>query len=522
MKGVYKYEEDHALKPQKLLLNKKNKQLELVQERSLEIRRQDEDEAYQAKNNKIEKEIVAIRQKVHKLQLEKEELQSMLQVGEASSSNKLQVCAFYSERDLLEASLKQAWECKNSELKVWSNFTRNCEEFNSLKKEVEALETILGEKDQQLQSNEQHRLEIDSALQSYQSLEQVRATRYRELVKELTAAKQEVHLREAQNEKLQLSFEAMEYSLQARLQEQQKVYQSFDAQLNDMSRRKDLLKISLKEAWECKNQELEKEIQIQENELETSRLNASLQRKEEENDYEDSIEDAVEQLEASCNSLEADLQSEEVKVRDREASLLQEEADHAIICKSLEDRLSAFRRDNQTKVSKMQLKDTQQKLIRANKKNIKSYQDHIAGIEQKVAESQAQGEEMQCQIMQLEYELAQRQTQSKDIHSTVSILQDKNLAKALFIGISQGTSSTMQADQFRVSSPSTGEASIPLMQGIHFGGLNKSLRKAAVVAELRMTTKWEYVLRLSKSKQSRVHMESEEEQDSDEENGKEY
>lgn len=94
------------------------------------------------------------------------------------------------------------------------SFQRNCEEFDSLKKEVEALETILGEKDQQLQSNEQHRLEIDSALQSYQSLEQVRATRYRELVKELTAAKQEVHLREAQNEKLQLSFEAMEYSLQ--------------------------------------------------------------------------------------------------------------------------------------------------------------------------------------------------------------------------------------------------------------------------------------------------------------------
>lgn len=94
---MYEYEEVHALKPQKLLLNEKNKQLELVQERSLEIRRQDEDEAYQAKNNKIEKEIVAIRQKVHKLQLEKEELQSMLQVGEASSSNKLQVCAFYSE-----------------------------------------------------------------------------------------------------------------------------------------------------------------------------------------------------------------------------------------------------------------------------------------------------------------------------------------------------------------------------------------------------------------------------------------
>ncbi|KAJ4497392.1 hypothetical protein C8R41DRAFT_917433 [Lentinula lateritia] len=683
LQRVYEYEEVHALKPQKLLLNEKNKQLELVQERSLEIRRQDEDEAYQAKNNKIEKEIVAIRQKVHKLQLEKEELQSMLQVGEASSSNKLQnamqemktqqeqqacffeaqILALNRQRDLLEASLKQAWECKNSELK------RNCEEFDSLKKEVEALETILGEKDQQLQSNEQHRLEIDSALQSYQSLEQVRATRYRELVKELTAAKQEVHLRQ--------------YSPQARLQEQQKAYQSFDARLNDMSRRKDLLEISLKEAWECKNQELEdsqrgcsilqekiqtvqtilnqKEIQIQENELEISRLNASLQRKEEENDYEDSIEtdhqmqverlredikyleDAVEQLEASRDSLEADLQSEEVKVRDREASLLQKEADHAIICKSLEDRLSAFRRDNQTKVSKTlltdlqhayelestQLKDTQQKLIRANKKNVK-VKDHIAGIEQKVAESQAQGEEMQRQIMQLEYELAQRRTQSKDIHSTVSILQDENLAKALRIkelldlleyhkidhhSTLTGTSSTMQADQFRVSSsssratqlqlephttigapslalgqfahstasvtyqpsssssrnllpisspsvstemrspmrsvPSTGEASIPLMQGIHFGGLNKSLRKAAVAAELRMTTKREYVLRPSKemkpssqlatsklrhrnslsrqhrkpsiySKQSRVHMESEEEQDSDEENGKEY
>ncbi|KAJ3899879.1 hypothetical protein F5879DRAFT_993387 [Lentinula edodes] len=680
LQRVYEYEEVHALKPQKLLLNEKNKQLELVQERSSEIRRQDEDEAYQAKNNKIEKEIVAIRQKVHKLQLEKEELQSMLQVGEASSSNKLQnamqemktqqeqqacffeaqIFALNRQRDLLEVSLKQAWECKNSELK------RNCEEFDSLKKELEALETILGEKDQQLQSNEQHRLEIDSALQSYQSLEQVRATRYRELVKELTATKQEVHLREAQNEKLQLSFEAMEYSLQARLQEQQKAYQSFDERLNDMSRRKDLLEISLKEAWECKNQELEdsqrgcsilqekieteqtilnqKEIQIQGNELEISRLNASLQRKEEENDYEDSIEtdhqmqverlredikyleDAVEQLEASRDSLEADLQSEEVKVRDRETSLLQKEADHAIICKSLEDRLSAFRRDNQTKVSKTlltdlqhayelestQLKDTHQKLIRANKKNVKS-KDHIAGIEQKVAESQAQGEEMQRQIMQLEYELAQRRTQSKDIHSTVSILQDENLAKALRIkelldlleyhkidhhSTSTGTSSTMQADQFRVSSsssratrlhpvphtaigatssalgqfahstasvtyqpsssssrnlfpisspsvsaemrspmrsvPSTGEASIPPMQGMHFGSLNKSLRKAAVAAELRMTTKREYVLRpskemkpssqpaTSKSKQSRMHIESEEEQDSDEENEKKY
>ncbi|KAH7881540.1 uncharacterized protein C8R40DRAFT_1065193 [Lentinula edodes] len=615
-----------------------NEQLELNEERFSEIKNQHD--TYQAKYNVLQEEAAVLEREVHILHSETKELQSTLRANEASSSNKLQnamqemktqqeqqagffeaqILALNRQRDLLEVSLKQAWECKNSELK------RKCEEFDSLKKEVEALETILSEKDQQLQRNEQHRSEIDSALQSYQSLEQVRATRYRELVKELTATKQEVHLREAQNEKLQLSFEAMEDSLQARLQEQQKAQQSFDARLNDMSRRKDLLEISLKEALKCKSQELEdsqrgysilrekiqtvqtilnqKEIQIQENELEISRLNASLQRKEEENDYEDSIEverlredieyleDAVEQLEASRDSLEADLQSEAVKVREREASLLQKEADHAIICKSLEDRLSAFRRDDETKVAKTlltelqtaydlqstQLKDAQQKLIQTSNENrkIKLYQDLVAENEQKFTVAQDQGEKMQCQIMRLEHELSQ--IRNNDIHPTVSVLQDENLTKSLRIKELQDIldyhkidhrstfvdkSCIMQADQYRVpsfssrdtrlqgelhttfsapsstrgqfdsctslsihqpssssrnpsisfpstvvemqspirsvpSKPSNAKASASSMRGIRFGGLNKSLRNAPIAAELRMTTKREYVLRPSK------------------------
>ena len=52
-----------------------------------------------------------------------------------------------------------------------------------------------------------------------------------------------------------------------------------------------------------------------------------------------------------------------------------------------------------------------------------------------MAASQGQAKEMQRQIMHLEYELTQSQRQiwNKDLHPTVSVLQDENLAKALRI-----------------------------------------------------------------------------------------
>ncbi|KAJ3871273.1 hypothetical protein F5051DRAFT_446411 [Lentinula edodes] len=487
-----------------MMLDEKNKQLELEREPSSETIRQGE--SSQAKNDKLEKEKAAVEQEVLKLQLQNKELQSTLRVIEATNSKKLQdtrveftaqqehqtdllearILDANHHKTLLEASLKQAWECKSLELK------RKCEEFDTIEEEVKALKTVLDDKDTQLRRSDQRLLEIDSALQSYRSLEQEWAIRSGTLEVELTAAKQEVGRLKAENGDAQLTLKDMQTSasrvLQEKLQEQREERLYFDEALKEMNRCKDLLEYSLKEAWECKNQEFkdsqrelsnlqedikrvrkileEKETQIQGNQREISKLEASLRQKDEENDDIDSIEidhqmqidslqedikyfeATVKQLEDSCDSLEADLQSEEGRVRDLEATLLKKETEHALTCKSLEDRLIASRRHNEARVAKTlltelqhahdlqseQFKAVQEKLILANEENAK-VKDLVSENEQNLAASQGQAKEMQRQIMHLEYELtqSQRQIRNKDLHPTVSVLQDENLAKALRI-----------------------------------------------------------------------------------------
>ncbi|KAH7872432.1 uncharacterized protein C8R40DRAFT_1071665 [Lentinula edodes] len=477
-----------------MMLIEKSKQPPLEWERSSETIRQDE--AYQAKHV-LEKEMTVVKQEVLNLQWENKELQSML--TEATNSKELQdtrleltaqqehqvdlfearILAADHHRDLLEVSLKQAWECKSLELK------RKCEEFDTIEEEVKAIKTVLDDKDMQLKRSDQRLLESDSALQSYRSLEQEHAIRSGTLEEELTAAKQETCRLKAENGDVRLMLEDMQTSasrvLQEKLQEQRKERQHFDEALKEMNRCKDLLEYSLKEAWECKNQEFrdsqrelsnlqediksvrqileEKETQIQGNQREISRLEASLRQKDEESDHIDSVEidhqmqiDSLQedikyfeatahQLEAYRDSLEADLQSEEGRVRDLEATLLKKETEHALTCKSLEDRLIASRRHNEARVAKRsvfertlqeQFKAVQEKLILANEVNAK-VKDLVAEKKQNLAASQGQAKEMQRQIMHLEYELtqSQRQIRNKDLHPTVSVLQDENLAKAL-------------------------------------------------------------------------------------------
>ncbi|KAJ3885848.1 hypothetical protein GG344DRAFT_82284 [Lentinula edodes] len=530
-----------------MMLIEKSKQPPLEWERSSETIRQDE--AYQAKHV-LEKEMTVVKQEVLNLQWENKELQSML--TEATNSKELQdtrleliaqqehqvdlfearILAADHHRDLLEVSLKQAWECKSLELK------RKCEEFDTIEEEVKAIKTVLDDKDTQLKRSDQRLLESDSALQSYRGLEQEHAIRSGTLEEELTAAKQETCRLKAENGDVRLTLKDMQTSasrvLQEKLQEQRKERQYFDEALKEMNRCKDLLEYSLKEAWECKNQEFrdsqrelsnlqediksvrqileEKETQIQGNQREISRLEASLRQKDEESDHIDSVEidhqmqiDSLQedikyfeatahQLEAYRDSLEADLQSEEGRVRDLEATLLKKETEHALTCKSLEDRLIASRRHNEARVAKTlltelqrahdlqseQFKAVQEKLILANEVNAQ-VKDLVAEKEQNLAASQGQAKEMQRQIMHLEYELtqSQRQIRNKDLHPTVSILQDENLAKALRIKELQDileyhkidhrsttdNPSTMRTDQFQT--PAVSSRDIQMQDRLH-------------------------------------------------------
>ncbi|KAJ3871017.1 hypothetical protein F5051DRAFT_434192, partial [Lentinula edodes] len=458
-------EEVHASKLLKgtleMMLIEKNKPLPLEWERSSETNRQDE--AYQAKHV-LEKEMTVVKQEVLNLQWENKELQSMLQVccSQAVSSVQHSDClqdtrlkltaqqehqvdllearilAANHHRDLLEASLKQAWECKSLELK------RKCEDFDTIEEEVKALKTVLDDKDTQLRRSDQRLLKTDSVLQSYRSLEQEWAIRSGTLEEELTVAKQEVGRLKAENGDVHLTLKDMQTSasrvLQEKLQEQREERLYFDEALKEMNRCKDLLEYSLKEAWECKNQEFkdsqrelsnlqediksvrqileEKETQIRGNQRQISRLEASLRQKDEENDYIDSIkidhqmqidslQEDIKYFEATANqlgayrdSLEADLQSEEGRARDLKAALLKKETEHALTCKSLEDRLIASHRHNEARVAKEQFKAVQERLILTDEENAK-VKDLVAENEQNLAASQGQAKEMQRQIMHL-------------------------------------------------------------------------------------------------------------------------
>ncbi|GAW04655.1 hypothetical protein LENED_006460 [Lentinula edodes] len=396
-------EEVHASKLPKgtleMMLIEKNKPLPLEWERSSETNRQDE--AYQAKHV-LEKEMTVVKQEVLNLQWENKELQSMLQDTRLKLTAQQEhqvdllearILAANHHRDLLEASLKQAWECKSLELK------RKCEDFDTIEEEVKALKTVLDDKDTQLRRSDQRLLKTDSALQSYRSLEQEWAIRSGTLEEELTVAKQEVGRLKAENGDVHLTLKDMQTSASRVLQ-------------------------------------IDHQMQI------------------------DSLQEDIKYFEATANqlgayrdSLEADLQSEEGRARDLKAALLKKETEHALTCKSLEDRLIASHRHNEARVAKNlltelqrahdlqseQFKAVQERLILTDEENAK-VKDLVAENEQNLAASQGQAKEMQRQIMHLEYELtqSQRQIRNKDLHPTVSVLQDENLAKALRIKELQG------------------------------------------------------------------------------------